>query len=105
MELLFSYGTLQEMSVQLATFGRLLRGERDLLKGYRRTTAVSNGREHGNVVPVEESGGGVEGTAFSVTPGELAAADAYEAADDYVRRNVTLASGRAAWVYVHSGDR
>lgn len=34
MELLFSYGTLQLERVQLKTFGRLLRGTKDILVSY-----------------------------------------------------------------------
>ena len=34
MPLLFSYGALQHEEVQLATFGRALKGEPDLLIGY-----------------------------------------------------------------------
>src|SRR5579871_1487612 len=34
--LLFSYGTLQEKNVQIATFGRELTGRRDALPGYTR---------------------------------------------------------------------
>jgi hypothetical protein len=41
----------------------------------------------------------VEGTAFEITPAELAAADRYEVAD-YKRIAVTLLSGRNAWIYV-----
>ena len=33
-ELLFSYGTLQQPEVQLATFGRELTGHRDAIVGY-----------------------------------------------------------------------
>ena len=34
---LFSYGTLQQEEVQLATFGRLLEGRKDALPGYATT--------------------------------------------------------------------
>lgn len=37
MPLLFSYGTLQLEQVQLETFGRLLKGEKDVLSGYKIT--------------------------------------------------------------------
>ena len=36
-ENLFSYGTLQSVAVQLATFGRRLAGKADRLIGYRVT--------------------------------------------------------------------
>ena len=34
-EFLFSYGTLQLEAVQMANFGRLLTGQRDVLEGFR----------------------------------------------------------------------
>ena len=37
MPLLFSYGTLQQQNVQLATFGRLLKGSPDSLVGFVQT--------------------------------------------------------------------
>jgi gamma-glutamylcyclotransferase (GGCT)/AIG2-like uncharacterized protein YtfP len=106
-ELLFSYGTLQQEEVQRASFGRKLAGVRDALPGWRQelveitdpeVLAKSGERFHPIVLP----GGAadrVEGTAFEITPAELAAADRYEVAD-YKRVAVTLLSGRNAWVYV-----
>jgi hypothetical protein len=35
--LLFSYGTLQLESVQLASFGRVLAGSRDAIPGFKKT--------------------------------------------------------------------
>ena len=73
MPLLFSYGTLQQEAVQLATFGRLLRGSPDELVGF----------EEG----VRE-----------VTDAELADADRYEP-EGWTRMAAPLASGRQAWVF------
>lgn len=44
MTLLFSYGTLQEESVQLATFGRLLQGSQDELVGFQLSTVTVQDR-------------------------------------------------------------
>ena len=110
MPLLFSYGTLQEERVQLATFGRPLRGEPDALSGYEPSlveiedagfVASSGRRHHANVVPSGQPESRVAGTVFEVTEAELAAADRYEAPAAYVRTQVLLASGRQAWLYVH----
>ena len=106
-ELLFSYGTLQQEEVQRASFGRALEGIRDALRGWRRemleitdpgVLAKSGQRFHPIIVP-GDAADRVEGTAFAITPDELATADRYEVSD-YTRIAVTLASGRAAWVYV-----
>jgi hypothetical protein len=43
----------------------------------------------------------VPGTLFLITEAELAAADAYEVSD-YKRIEVSLRSGRRAWVYVRA---
>jgi gamma-glutamylcyclotransferase (GGCT)/AIG2-like uncharacterized protein YtfP len=106
-ELLFSYGTLQQEDVQRASFGRKLAGVRDALPGWRQelveitdpeVLAKSGERFHPIVLP-GDAADRVEGTAFEITPAELAAADRYEVAD-YKRIAVTLLSGRNAWVYV-----
>lgn len=112
MPLLFSYGTLRQESVQLATFGRLLRGHDDELVGFETAlvkirdsrvveatgmTHYENVRYNGN----HESR--VSGTVFEVTEAEMHQADQYERGASYERLGVTLASGKKAWVYLHSG--
>jgi gamma-glutamylcyclotransferase (GGCT)/AIG2-like uncharacterized protein YtfP len=108
---LFSYGTLREPQVQLATFGRLLGGVPDAIVGYRLETltirdpaviATSGSEHHPILVPSEDPDAAVEGTVFNITADELRAADDYEV-DDYQRVEVPLRSGRRAWVYVFSG--
>jgi gamma-glutamylcyclotransferase (GGCT)/AIG2-like uncharacterized protein YtfP len=96
--LVFSYGSLQDRNVQIATFGRELTGRADVLPGF---VLVSGGEEPANVVPGSGPEDEVAGTVFEITDQELAAADEYEAADRYGRISVTLRSGEQAWVYVH----
>ncbi len=107
-EQLFSYGTLQLQSVQLATFGRRLDGRLDSLPGYRLeqleikdpAVVTTSGKTHHPIVaPSGAWADRVDGAVFAVTPAELAHADAYEV-DDYRRERVTLASGLTAWAYV-----
>jgi gamma-glutamylcyclotransferase (GGCT)/AIG2-like uncharacterized protein YtfP len=107
---LFSYGTLQQDDVQRATFDRLLYGEADSMPGYRRTLveitdpdviAKSGINLHPIVAPSPDPADEVAGMVFEITAAELAAADAYEVSD-YRRVEVTLKSGRAAWVYVRA---
>ena len=104
---LFSYGTLQQEKVQLASFGRLLKGAPDVLPGWRREMveitdadvfALSGERCHPILVPGRPSDE-VEGMVFEITDEELAGADRYEVAD-YKRIGVRLKSGIDAWVYV-----
>ena len=110
MPLLFSYGTLQQADVQLATFGRRLAGHEDALVGFEaalvgieeRGVAASAGRtHHANAAFTGNRDHRVSGTAFEVTDAELAAADEYECPAAYIRIETTLASGARAWVYVH----
>jgi gamma-glutamylcyclotransferase (GGCT)/AIG2-like uncharacterized protein YtfP len=101
MPLIFSYGTLQRADVQRATFGRTLNGDRDALPGYSLTSVSSAGATHANVVQDDGNEGAVLGTAFTITDGELAATDRYEAPFGYGRREVTLQSGQRAWVYTY----
>ncbi len=106
-ELLFSYGTLQLDSVQMASFGRRLEGRADAMPGWRtemieitdaEVLKASGERFHPMVVP-GEAGDDVAGTVFEITADELAAADRYEVSD-YKRIAVILKSGLTAWVYV-----
>ncbi len=107
-ERLFSYGTLRQAEVQLATFGRTLQGTEDALPGYRLdvltisnpdVVGVSGVEQHPVAVPTGSASDQVPGMVFEVTAEELASADVYEDAD-YRRIQVTLASGLQAWLYV-----
>jgi gamma-glutamylcyclotransferase (GGCT)/AIG2-like uncharacterized protein YtfP len=109
---LFSYGTLQQADVQCSTFGRLLEGGADSLPGFKTemveitdeaVLAASGLRFHPIVMASGNAADQVEGTVFSITPQELAAADEYEV-DDYERVAVVLASGIEAFVYVARGS-
>ncbi len=108
-ENLFSYGTLQNESIQLAIFGRTLAGTPDTLVGYRVIMSATEDQDF-----VEKSGAVrhrnleftgvlsdiVEGTVLTITPKELQQADAYEP-NDYERVLVQLNSGSKAWVYLN----
>ena len=107
MPLLFSYGTLQQQSVQQSTFGRLLTGRSDALVGYSQSllriedaaVLAASGLSHHPIVRFSgDASDRVEGTVFEVSNAELAQADAYEVSD-YQRVLAPLASGAQAWVY------
>jgi hypothetical protein len=109
-QLLFSYGTLQIPEVQLDTFGRLVESEDDVLPGYTvdyaeiedaRVADLSGHSVHPIVRPTGNPLDKVVGKVLWVTEDELDASDEYEVAL-YRRVSVTLASKRAAWVYVAS---
>ncbi len=105
---LFSYGTLQQEEVQLATFGRRLEGRADALPGYATSLlviedagviATSGKTHHLLALPSGNPADEVAGVVFKITPEELAAADTYEVSD-YKRVAVRLKSGLEAFVYV-----
>lgn len=105
---LFSYGTLQQDDVQLATFGRRLEGRADALPGYATSLfeitdtgviATSGKTHHLMARPTGDPADEVAGVAFRITPAELAAADTYEVSA-YKRIAVRLKSGLEAFVYV-----
>jgi gamma-glutamylcyclotransferase (GGCT)/AIG2-like uncharacterized protein YtfP len=107
-ELLFSYGTLRQREVQLSTFGRELDGRPDAIVGYEldyvtitdpHVIATSGSDRHPILLPSDRAGAAIEGTVFTVSETDLAAADEYEV-DDYRRVAVPLRSGEQAWVYV-----
>jgi gamma-glutamylcyclotransferase (GGCT)/AIG2-like uncharacterized protein YtfP len=106
----FSSGTLKNLNVQIATFGRELTGRQDALPGYVRGVVAitdpevitSTGESHyANAAPSSHPDDAVDGTVFEVTGQELSAADEYEEPAAYRRILVTLRSGNQAWVYVH----
>jgi hypothetical protein len=107
---LFSYGTLRQPEVQMASFGRLLAGTEDAMPGYRSALveitdpavlATSGERFHPIVEPSPDPADEVAGTVFRISESELWAADAYEVSD-YARTRVRLKSGIHAWVYVNA---
>lgn len=104
---LFSYGTLRQRAVQQALFGREVAMAPDALTGYALSTIAigdpgvveTSGLEiHPIVAPTGDPADRVEGVVLSLTPAELAAADAYETAA-YRRVTVILASGAEAFLY------
>jgi gamma-glutamylcyclotransferase (GGCT)/AIG2-like uncharacterized protein YtfP len=107
-ETLFSFGTLQQENVQRELFGRSVPTTPDVLTGHRvgRLTIldpeviVTSGSDvHPALVATGSAEDVVPGSVLEVTAEELAAADHYERVS-YVRAEVTLASGRTAWVYL-----
>ena len=110
-ESLFTYGTLRQREVQLTTFGRELSGRPDAIVGFEldhvtitdpHVIATSGSDRHPILRPNDRPDAQVEGTVFSITEVELAAADEYEV-DDYRRVLAPLRSGGRAWVYVFAG--
>jgi gamma-glutamylcyclotransferase (GGCT)/AIG2-like uncharacterized protein YtfP len=108
---LFSYGTLQQEDVQLATLGRRLTGQTDSLVRFEqasvriddpRIVATTGRTHHANVEFNGNQDSRVSGTVFEITDSELARVDEYEAAFSYKRVAATLASGAEAWVYVNA---
>ena len=108
---LFSYGTLQRRDVQLATYRRPLDGSPDALVGYRLevipdrdpdAVRISGTKTHMVVRKTGEPADRVPGVIFLLTAEELAATDRYEGSD-YSRAELTLESGRRAFVYVEPG--
>ncbi|MEZ5424621.1 MAG: gamma-glutamylcyclotransferase family protein [Pyrinomonadaceae bacterium] len=107
-ENLFSYGTLQKEKVQIALFGRILQGTRDVLEGYELSPVeiedesfLAKGEEkyQSTLVPTKNAADHVEGTVFELFEAELLLADRYEP-ENYKRIRVALRSGKDAWIYV-----
>ncbi|MBS1765302.1 MAG: gamma-glutamylcyclotransferase [Bacteroidetes bacterium] len=105
---LFSYGTLQLQSVQLANYGRLLTGKHDKLFGYKIEQIIitdpdvlskSKTNSHPIAVKSSDKNDFIEGMIFEITEYELAQTDKYEVSD-YLRVLETFESGTKAWIYV-----
>ncbi|MHA4870499.1 gamma-glutamylcyclotransferase family protein [Duganella sp. PWIR1] len=111
-ERLFSYGTLQQPEVQMATFGRLLVSSQDVLPGYRLSSVAiddpdvvkTSGKTHHPIISHTGSPADtIAGAVLAISTEELRHADRYEVAA-YRRQSVTLASGAVAWAYVDARD-
>jgi gamma-glutamylcyclotransferase (GGCT)/AIG2-like uncharacterized protein YtfP len=112
MPLLFSYGTLQQPAVQIATLGRALAGSPDELVGFELAAqtvanaafvAASGKSAHANAIFNGRSDSRVNGMLLEVTDQELLSFDAYELPVRYLRRPAVLVSGKQAWVYTFEG--
>ena len=110
MPYLFSYGTLQQDSVQANMFGRLLEGKPDNLIGFIIANLKIQDEEESRQVgrefyPIAKYTGSfnnrIPGTVFEVMEEELIQTDRYEG-DQYQRISTILESGRSAWVYVEA---
>ena len=86
---LFSYGTLQQEEVQLATFGRRLAGVSDALVGYRQSMIAiddlevvrTSGKTHHPIVAFTGANEDrVPGMVFEISDADLTHADEYEVA-------------------------
>ena len=105
---LFSYGTLQLDNVQIANYGRLLKGKKDTLPNYKLNklkitdpdVLLKSGKDyHPIALKTSDSKDFIEGTIFEITTKELEETDRYEVSD-YKRVLETFASGQQAWIYV-----
>jgi Gamma-glutamyl cyclotransferase, AIG2-like len=106
--LLFSYGTLRQENVQLATFARRLEGRPDSLAGFAlspmaitdpHVVAASGSSVHTIARPSGNPADRIPGMVFRLTPAELDSADRYESGP-IERIRVRLESGDEAFVYV-----
>jgi gamma-glutamylcyclotransferase (GGCT)/AIG2-like uncharacterized protein YtfP len=111
-ELLFSYGTLQNIDVQQQTFGRELAGYEDTLLAYKlamvdignqSVVELSGEKTHPIAVYTGNQTDKIAGKVFAITPTELRHSDEYEV-DAYRRVKAEMASGAQVWAYVSCAD-
>jgi len=107
MHLLFSYGTLQQVSTQQALFGRTLTGEPDILNNYKLGKLfAANANEltensqnfYWRAEISDNKDDQINGILYEVTQKELQEMDLYEGSE-YKRIKTTFASGKKGWVY------
>lgn len=110
MELLFSYGTLQYEKVQKETYGRKLKGETDILFGFKlewveitNLDVLSKSMEKSHPIAVRSSNSSdsIKGIVFKITNKELFATDKYEV-NNYKRIKTRLKSGKYCWIYIEN---
>lgn len=107
-EKLFSYGTLRQENVQISSFGRLLNGVSDKIRGYRLDQVEINDIDvisksgknvHDIMVFTGNDNDTIDGIVYDITKEELKIADNYEV-DDYERKKMNTISGAEVWVYI-----
>lgn len=107
-QLLFSYGTLQLEKVQLESFGRLLKGTKEVLIGFKieqlkitdKQVLLKSGKQfHPVAIPTNNKNDIINGTLYKISSQELKQADNYEV-DDYKKIEATFKSGNKGWVYI-----
>ncbi|MGA9637104.1 gamma-glutamylcyclotransferase family protein [Flavobacterium sp.] len=100
---LFAYGTLKDIDTQQTIFGRILKGEPDVLKGFT-ISEIKIEEEFGIAkYPIleesEDPKDVVSGILFEITEEDINLADTYEGLH-YKRIEVTLQSKENAWAYI-----
>jgi hypothetical protein len=96
-EILFSYGTLQDSKVQKEVFGRHVTGISDVLDGYETEVIIIEGTTYPRAIPMPHSS--LQGTRYILSQSELEKCDVYEGTE-YARIKKVLKSGIEAWVYI-----
>ncbi|OIQ21028.1 MAG: UDP-N-acetylmuramate--alanine ligase [Flavobacterium sp. MedPE-SWcel] len=106
---LFSYGTLQLEQVQIATYGRVLSGSKDILKHYKlenlkitdQAVLEKNKQQFYPIaIKTNNPNDSIKGIIFEITEQELIETDKYEVSD-YKRVSKVFESGKKAWVYIN----
>lgn len=106
-EYLFSYGMLRLPEVQRQLFDRTLDGKPDALPGFRLAEidindpiflATGAAKTQRIAIRTGNPDDKIEGVVLEMSDRELQKADLFEP-PDYVRIEVTLASGKHAWLY------
>ncbi|OQD43606.1 hypothetical protein BUL40_03050 [Croceivirga radicis] len=98
MHLVFSYGTLQQTTIQLDLYGTTLEGITDQLKDYELLNNVVYGKYPAVRKALNQV---VKGTVFNLTTQQLQITDQYEG-EAYKRKMLQLNSGIKAWVYIEN---
>ena len=101
MHKLFTYGTLQDKSVQLALFNKTLKGNIDSIVGFEKQEITLGGITYPILIKNKQSTTNILGTCYTLSEEDLHICDEYEG-EEYKRILVVLNSGEKSWVYVAS---
>lgn len=105
MEQLFSYGTLQSKEIQMQVFNKFLSGTADQLQGFKlkdlKIEEEFGMTDYFVATPSENPTDEIKGIVFSISSNDLAKADQFES-NAYKRVEITLKSGKTAWIYIES---
>lgn len=101
MHKLFTYGTLQDETIEQMLFNKTLDGSKDSITGFEKQEIILEGNVYPILIKNNESTKVIKGTYYHLSNQEMLICDEYEG-NEYKRVLVQLDSRIEAWVYIAS---
>lgn len=100
---LFTYGTLQDETVQQMLFNKKIKGIPDSIIGFDKKEINLEGNIYPILIKNQKSLEKIKGTCYNLSESDILICDEYEGCE-YKRITTKLTSGIKAWVYISSEE-